>query len=86
MNTGMLSAGEESGDPPGRAATRAVTSAGDVLEPAEAADSVPAAMEDERFLILPHRAVLEMHRQQGSDHDWWLRGMRRLRSSLLPRA
>ncbi|WP_267889391.1 hypothetical protein [Streptomyces sp. NRRL B-3648] len=43
-------------------------------------------MEGERFLILPHRAVLETYRQQGSDHDWWLRGMWRHRSSLLPRA
>jgi NAD(P)-dependent dehydrogenase (short-subunit alcohol dehydrogenase family) len=86
VNTRMLSAGEDSGDALGRAATRAVTSAGDVLEPAEVADAVLAAMEDERFLILPHEDVLEMYRQKGSDYDRWLRGMRRYQSSLLAQA
>ncbi|KUL21125.1 SDR family oxidoreductase [Streptomyces regalis] len=83
VNTRMLTAGEDSGDALGRAATRAVTSAGDVLEPADVADSVLAAIEDERFLILPHEDVLEMYRQKGSDYDRWLRGMRRYQSSLL---
>lgn len=83
VNTRMLSSGEDSGDALGRAATRAVTSAGDVLEPAEVADTVLAALEDERFLILPHEDVRRMYRQKGSDHDRWLRGMRRYQSSLL---
>ncbi|MFI8836442.1 SDR family oxidoreductase [Streptomyces afghaniensis] len=83
VNTKLLFSGEDSGDALGRAATRAVTSAGDVLEPADVADAVLAAMEDERFLILPHEDVLEMYRQKGSDYDRWLRGMRRYQSSLL---
>ncbi|MFI7413083.1 SDR family oxidoreductase [Streptomyces sp. NPDC049627] len=83
VNTRMLSAGEDSGDLLGRAATRAVTSAGAVLEPAEVADAVLAAIEDERFLILPHEEVLEMYRQKGADYDRWLRGMRRYQNSLL---
>jgi NAD(P)-dependent dehydrogenase (short-subunit alcohol dehydrogenase family) len=74
---------KDSGDALGRAATRAVTSAGDVLEPAEVADAVLAAIEDERFLVLPHADVLEMYRHKGSDYDRWLRGMRRYQSSLL---
>lgn len=82
VNTRMLSSGEDSGDALGRAATRAVTSAGDVLEPTEVADSVLTAIEDERFLILPHEDVLEMYRQKGSDYDRWLRGMRRYQSTL----
>ncbi|MEU6067544.1 SDR family oxidoreductase [Streptomyces sp. NPDC047082] len=86
VNTKLLFSGEDSGDPLGTAATRAVTSAGDVLEPAEVADAVLAAIEDERFLILPHEDVLEMYRQKGSDYDRWLRGMRRYQSSLLAQA
>ncbi|MEU0008073.1 SDR family oxidoreductase [Streptomyces sp. NPDC006314] len=82
VNTRMLSSGEDSGDALGRAATRAVTSAGEVLEPAEVADAALAAIEDERFLILPHEDVLQMYRQKGSDYDRWLRGMRRYQSSL----
>jgi NAD(P)-dependent dehydrogenase (short-subunit alcohol dehydrogenase family) len=86
VNTKLLYSGEDSGDALGRAATRAVTSAGDVLEPAEVADAVLSAVEDERFLILPHEDVLEMYRQKGSDYDRWLRGMRRYQSSLLDQA
>ncbi|MFJ8199589.1 SDR family NAD(P)-dependent oxidoreductase [Streptomyces sp. NPDC096152] len=51
VNTRMLSLGEDSADALGRAATRAVISAGDVLEPAEVADVVLAAVEDQRFLM-----------------------------------
>ncbi|WP_455753350.1 SDR family oxidoreductase [Streptomyces collinus] len=85
-NTKLLSLGEDSEGALGRAATRAVTSAGDVLEPAEVADAVLAAIEDERFLILPHEDVLEMYRHKGSDYDRLLRGMRRYQSSLLAQA
>lgn len=83
VNTKLLYEGEESGDPLGDLATRAVTASGDVLEPADVADSVLAAIEDERFLILPHPTVLDMYRQKGVDYDRWLSGMRRYRRSLL---
>jgi NAD(P)-dependent dehydrogenase (short-subunit alcohol dehydrogenase family) len=84
VNTKMLYSGQESGDALGDAGTRAVTSAGDVLEPAEVADIVLAAIDEERFLILPHPSVLDMFQQKGSDYDRWLRGMRRYQRSLLP--
>ncbi|WP_128429888.1 SDR family oxidoreductase [Streptomyces cyaneus] len=83
VNTPMLSAGKDSEDTLGRAATQAVVAAGDVLEPADVADAVLAAIADERFLILPHEEVLDMYRQKGADYDRWLRGMRRYQSSLL---
>ena len=82
VNTKLLYEGEQSGHPLGELATRAVTSAGDVLEPADVADSVLAAIDDERFLILPHAAVLDMYRQKAADYDRWLRGMRRYQRSL----
>jgi NAD(P)-dependent dehydrogenase (short-subunit alcohol dehydrogenase family) len=83
VNTKLLRAGQQSDEPFGSVSSRAVTSAGDVLEPAEVADYVIAAMADERFLILPHENVLDMYRQKGSDYDRWLRGMRRYQSRLL---
>ncbi|TSD93644.1 SDR family oxidoreductase [Skermania sp. ID1734] len=83
VNTKLLYAGADSGDPLGRAATRAVTAAGDVLEPAQVADIVLEAIDAERFLILPHEQVLQMYRQKGADYDRWLSGMRRYQSSLL---
>ena len=36
------------------------------------------AIEAEHFLILPHGEVAEYVRRKASDHDRWLRGMRRL--------
>lgn len=83
VNTKLLHAGEQSGDPLGDLATRAVTTAGDVLEPAEVAAIVLAAIDEERFLILPHPTVLDMYRQKATDYDRWLRGMRRYQRSLL---
>jgi NAD(P)-dependent dehydrogenase (short-subunit alcohol dehydrogenase family) len=82
VNTKLLYAPRESADPLARLATRAVTTAGDVLEPAEVADCVLAAIDEERFLILPHPSVLDMYRQKGIDYDRWLRGMRRYQRSL----
>jgi NAD(P)-dependent dehydrogenase (short-subunit alcohol dehydrogenase family) len=82
VNTKLLYEGENSGDPLGDLATRAVTTAGAVLEPEAVADAVLAAIDEERFLILPHPEVLEMYRHKGIDYDRWLRGMRRYQRSL----
>jgi NAD(P)-dependent dehydrogenase (short-subunit alcohol dehydrogenase family) len=79
VNTKLL----YSGDAGDTTATRAVTSAGEVLEPAQVAADVLAAIHDERFLILPHANVLDMYRQKTSDYERWLRGMRRYQASLL---
>jgi NAD(P)-dependent dehydrogenase (short-subunit alcohol dehydrogenase family) len=83
VDTKLLNAGRGSADPARSAASRAVTSAGDVLQPAQVAETVLAALADERFLILPHESVLDMYRQKGSDYDRWLRGMRRYQDRLL---
>ena len=83
VNTKLLYSGEDTGSVLGTLATRAVTAAGDVLEPTAVADIVLEAIEDERFLILPHPAVLDMYRQKAADYDRWLRGMRRYQRSLL---
>jgi NAD(P)-dependent dehydrogenase (short-subunit alcohol dehydrogenase family) len=83
VNTKLLYTGEETGSVLGSLATRAVTAAGDVLEPTAVADTVLEAIEDERFLILPHPGVIDMYRQKATDYDRWLRGMRRYQRSLL---
>ncbi|WP_347955317.1 SDR family oxidoreductase [Gordonia aichiensis] len=86
VETKLMREGENSGDPLGEAATRAVTSAGDVLTPDQAAATVIEALGDERFLILPHANVRDMYQQKASDYDRWLRGMRRYQASLLATA
>ena len=49
------------------------------LEPEQVANDVVKGLEAERFLILPHGEVAEYVRRRATDHDRWLRGMRRLR-------
>ncbi|WP_064255971.1 SDR family oxidoreductase [Rhodococcus sp. D-6] len=82
VNTPLLYSGDASGHALGELATRAVTTAGAVLEPVDVAETVFSAMEEEHFLILPHPEVLEMYRNKGADYDRWLRGMRRYRQAL----
>ncbi|HEX3646378.1 MAG TPA: SDR family oxidoreductase [Vicinamibacterales bacterium] len=49
------------------------------LEPEQVSEDVVQGLEAERFLILPHGEVAEYARRRATDHDRWLRGMRRLR-------
>jgi NAD(P)-dependent dehydrogenase (short-subunit alcohol dehydrogenase family) len=51
------------------------------LEPEQVAEEVVKGLEAERFLILPHPEVAEFVRRRAGDHDRWLRGMRRLKTS-----
>jgi NAD(P)-dependent dehydrogenase (short-subunit alcohol dehydrogenase family) len=53
------------------------------LEPGQVADEVVKGLEAERFLILPHPDVAEYVRRRATDHERWLRGMRRLRAQNL---
>ncbi|MFN8099294.1 MAG: SDR family oxidoreductase [Dermatophilaceae bacterium] len=69
VRTPML---DEAGD------LRDLLSAQGALTPAAVADVVWAALQDDRFLILPHPEVADFYRYRASDTDGWLRGMRRL--------
>ncbi len=60
---------------------RDLLSAQGALTPAAVADVVWAALQDDRFLILPHPEVADFYRYRASDTDGWLRGMRRLQLS-----
>ena len=48
----------------------------------QVADDVVKGLGEERFLILPHPEVADYFQRKASDYDRWLRGMRRLRSTL----
>jgi NAD(P)-dependent dehydrogenase (short-subunit alcohol dehydrogenase family) len=81
VNTAMLNAGLADGpEVEGRKGARVVAAAGDVLEPDDVADCVLRAIDEERFLILPHPEVHEFMTRKASDHDRWIRGMRRLQA------
>jgi NAD(P)-dependent dehydrogenase (short-subunit alcohol dehydrogenase family) len=53
-----------------------------IIEPEQVADEVVGAIEEERFLILPHPEVAKYMANRGSTHERWLKGMRKLQAQL----
>ena len=79
VNTNMLRQGDEPG---AGIASNVVRSAGQVLEPDEVAIFVSDAIEQEKFLILPHPQVAEFEQRKAADRDRWLAGMRKLQARI----
>lgn len=52
------------------------------LEPEQVADTVFHALQDDRFLILPHPEVAEYYALRATDTDRWLAGMRKIQRRL----
>jgi NAD(P)-dependent dehydrogenase (short-subunit alcohol dehydrogenase family) len=73
VNTAMLNASLGPGPD-------VVKAAGAVLEPDAVADLTARAIDEERFLILPHPEVHEYALRKATDIDRWLAGMRRLQA------
>lgn len=61
-----------------------VASIDGMIEPAELADCVVAAMAREEFLILPHPVVRDYMQRKAADIDRWIEGMNRWRSKAGP--
>jgi NAD(P)-dependent dehydrogenase (short-subunit alcohol dehydrogenase family) len=53
------------------------------LEADQVAEIVLQGIRDEKFLILPHPEVAEYFARKATDYDRWLKGMRRLRASIV---
>jgi len=53
-----------------------------VLSPEYVADCILAAVQDGRFLVLPHPQVATYFQRKADDHDRWINGMRRFRRRL----
>ena len=79
VNTPLVQRGLETDSPEGLGA-KVVAASSELLDPADVAKDVVAALRDERFFILPHPVVGEFYRRKGDDHDRWLNGMRRLQA------
>jgi NAD(P)-dependent dehydrogenase (short-subunit alcohol dehydrogenase family) len=61
---------------------RAVRAAAPVLSPEEVAISALAALEERRFLALPHPEVADHERAKAADRDRWLAALRRMTRAL----
>ena len=51
------------------------------LEPEQVADDVIKAMDEERFLVLPHPEAGKYFLNKATDYDRWIRNMRKMRSA-----
>ena len=67
---------------PGDPSTEVVLAQG-AIEPEELAEAVVVGLRAARFLILPHPEVARYMANRADDNERWLRGMRRLRASLV---
>jgi hypothetical protein len=52
------------------------------LEPEQVADTVFHALQDDRFLILPHPEVADYYAFRATNTDGWLAGMRKIQRRL----
>jgi len=87
VNTNMLNGLKPDGTPVnptsiGSQGGNVVRASGKVLEPADVAEVVHAAIEVETFLILPHPEVLTFMQRKTGDYDRWLAGMRKLQARM----
>ena len=78
VNTNLLNAGLDADSQ----SVNVVAAAGEILEPADVAAEVMAAIEANRFMVLPHPEVAEFRRRKVDDTDRWLAGMRRLKDNV----
>ncbi len=53
-----------------------------ILSTEYVADCILAAIQQEKFLVLPHPQVSTYFRRKASDHDRWIEGMHRFRARL----
>ena len=54
------------------------------LEPEQVASDVVKAIEEEKFLILPHPEAAKYFQNKANDYERWLRGMRKLQAKVMP--
>jgi NAD(P)-dependent dehydrogenase (short-subunit alcohol dehydrogenase family) len=78
VNTNLLNAGLDADSQ----SVNVVAAAGAILEPEDVAKEVLAAIEANRFMVLPHPEVAEFRRRKVADTDRWLAGMRRLQAAV----
>ncbi len=54
-----------------------------VITPEECAATIIKGIEDETFMILPHKEVADFYRNRANDPSRWINGMRRYRAAML---
>lgn len=80
--TPMAEQGRLTEDEDERLGHQSVLASGEVLEPKYVAEVLLRAIDEKRFLALPHEAVGTMHARKATDPDRWIAGMQTFRASL----
>jgi NAD(P)-dependent dehydrogenase (short-subunit alcohol dehydrogenase family) len=70
VNTGMIGRNED--DEAAGVSYKLPEGLGDIVEPEECAEQTLAAMEEGRFLVLPHPQVGRSFKRKAEDYDQWL--------------
>lgn len=55
-----------------------------MLEAEQVAEDVIFALEEERYMVMPHAEVKDYLQKKAADYDRWIKGMQRLRTKYLP--
>jgi len=55
-----------------------------MLEAEQVAEDVMAALEEERYMVMPHPKVKDYLQRKAADYDRWVKGMQRLRTTYPP--
>lgn len=82
VETPLLQAVRGTTDPDARLGASSIEQSANVISATDVAAVIVAAIQDGRFLVLPHAELLEMYRHKGDDYDRWISGMRRYQRTL----
>ena len=82
VDTPLLDAVRGSSDRDSRVSAQSIVQSGSVISADDVAVATIDAVQNDRFLVLPHAGVLDMYRGKGTDYDRWISGMRRYQRSL----
>lgn len=69
-------------DPEVKLGASSIVQSASVISAADVASVTVEAIEENRFMVLPHAELLEMYRHKGGDYDRWVSGMRRYQRTL----
>ncbi|CAN5445425.1 SDR family NAD(P)-dependent oxidoreductase [soil metagenome] len=82
VDTPLLDAVRAASDQDARLSAGSIVRSGVVISAEDVAAATVDAIRADRFMVLPHPAVLDMYRGKGADYDRWIAGMRRYQRSL----
>ncbi|CAN5725005.1 SDR family NAD(P)-dependent oxidoreductase [soil metagenome] len=82
VDTPLLDAVRAASDQDARVSAGSIVQSGTVISADEVAAATLEAIRADRFMVLPHPAVLDMYRGKGADYDRWISGMRRYQRTL----